>query len=299
MHRFAKYFSIALILLTVAPAALVAQEPAAGDAATALAEPAADAPATEHSTTTLGKEIFRAPTTAADWVGYAFYFVLFVFSLITATVTCERVFHLTRSRIMPPSQVQQLQELIRTGRDTRDNLQALAKSSPSPLANVLKDALLRAGRPLVEVEKGIEDAMAREIVLLRGRHRVLGVMANVAPLVGLFGTVVGIMFAFQIASQEGLGQAEVLARGIYLALVTTALGLTIAVPAMLFVAWFNAKVERYMIELDGTMLQTLPSFARMERTTSPAHSENGTTRREASPASEERSRADGKVIITV
>ena len=100
--------------------------------------------------------------------------------------------------------------------------------------------------------------------LERAGHRPLAVVGSVAPLVGLLGTVFGMIFAFRSASQEGLGKAEVLAEGIYLALWTTAAGLTIAIPSLLFVAWFNSSVERFMRDIDETLLETMPSFTRME-----------------------------------
>ena len=72
------------------------------------------------------------------------------------------------------------------------------------------------------------------------------------------------IFAFMISSQEGLGKAELLAQGIYMALITTAAGLTIAIPSLLFSAWFNASVERFMRDVDEALLETMPAFARME-----------------------------------
>ena len=99
---------------------------------------------------------------------------------------------------------------------------------------------------------------------MRSRNQPLSVVGNIAPLVGLLGTVVGMIFAFSTASQVGLGRAEELAKGIYLALLTTAGGLTIAIPAMLCAAWFGARVERFMREIDEVLLETMPSFARME-----------------------------------
>jgi biopolymer transport protein ExbB/TolQ len=101
----------------------------------------------------------------------------------------------------------------------------------------------------------------------------------VAPLVGLFGTVVGIMFAFNVVSQAGLGKAELMADGINVALRTTAMGLTIAVPCILVVAWFNARIDGYMRDIDEALLQTLPAFARMEQgrgaAVSPKQASNG------------------------
>jgi len=248
---------------------LPAQPPAPAAAVAApAAAPAATAPVATEAPRTLGQEIFKAPENLNDWIGIVFYLVLFVFSMISVTVGLERLFNLRREKIMPAALVTQVDQLVQAGRDTADNLRATAGSSDSPLGRVIRDATLRAGRPLAEVEKGIEDAMSREVLVLRAKQRPLSVMANVGPLVGLFGTVVGMIFAFQVASQAGLGKAELLAKGIYLALLTTAIGLTIAVPCMLVLAYLNARIDRYMVEMDGVLLRLLPSFGRMEQNAS-------------------------------
>lgn len=257
--------TLALLLLlggfAGTPAAARDERPAAAAAAPD------QAPQGEESLQTLGAEVFRMPRTANDWIGLFFYLVLFVFSMIAMTVGLERIFNLRREKVMPAALVAQVQQHVRSGTDTVGNLQASAGGFDAPLARVMRDALVRVGRPLPEIEKGIEDSMAREILVLRAKQRPLSVMANVGPLVGLFGTVVGMIFAFQMASQAGLGKAELLAKGIYLALLTTAIGLTIAVPCLLVLAYLNARLDRFLVEMDEFLLQLLPSFARMEQTT--------------------------------
>ena len=134
----------------------------------------------------------------------------------------------------------------------------------SPIASILKAGVTRAGRPLPEAEKAMEDAAAREMAAMRSRNRALSVVGSVAPLVGLLGTVVGMIFAFRVSSQAGLGKAELLAEGIYMALITTAAGLTIAIPSMLCAAWFNATADKFMRDIDEALLETMPTFTRME-----------------------------------
>jgi biopolymer transport protein ExbB len=114
------------------------------------------------------------------------------------------------------------------------------------------------------VEKAMEDALAREVSKLRGRLRPLNVIGNVAPLVGLLGTVVGMIMAFYMASTAGLGKPELLAQGIYLALLTTAAGLIIAIPSVLFAAYFNSRIDVFMRDMDEQLMEVMPSFSRME-----------------------------------
>jgi len=216
----------------------------------------------------LGALVFKWPETASEWVGLGFYIALLVFSIVALSVALERLMHLRRHLVIPDAFVQQLQEQLRSRRDSAQQLRELSATSPSPIANILRAGLVRAGRPLLEVEKGLEDAAIREMAVMRARHRPLSVIGSVAPLVGLLGTVIGMIFAFQISSQAGLGKAELLAKGIYLALLTTAGGLTIAIPCLLLAARFNALIERFMREIDEVLLETVPSFARMEQGTS-------------------------------
>jgi biopolymer transport protein ExbB len=234
---------------------------------------AAGEPETGESTTsdtkTLGNEIFKWPTTTAEWVGVLFYLVLFVFSLVAATVTVERLFNLRLRNVVPSDFATRLREMTRRGQDSRENLQALAAGSDTPIGRVLKAAVFRAGRPWTEVEKGMDDEMAWEMAALRGRHRALSVVGSVAPLVGLLGTVIGMIFAFMVTSQDTAAgrQAAELGKGIYLALLTTAAGLTIAIPCLLFAARFNAKVESYMRVMNETLLCAMNSFVRLEQRT--------------------------------
>jgi len=190
--------------------------------------------------------------------------VLIVFSVVALTIALERMTKLTQAKMIPPRFVGGLGELVRRGDASADDFTKLCGQAPSPAASILHAGVIRAGRSLPEVEKSMEDALAREMATLRGRNRPLSVIGSVAPLVGLLGTVVGMIFAFHTAS-EGGPDAEQLAGGIYLALITTAAGLTIAIPCLLLYAWFNARVERYMREIDEQLLETMPSFARLER----------------------------------
>jgi biopolymer transport protein ExbB len=193
--------------------------------------------------------------------------LLLIFSIVATTVALERLMHLRRARFLPAEFVAQLKELVARGEDNAESFRGLSQNSPAPVAKVLRAGALRAGRPLPEVEKAMEDAAARELAAMRSRNRPLSVIGQIAPLVGLLGTVVGMIIAFRISSQAGLGKAELLAKGIYIALMTTAAGLTIAIPCLLSAAWFNTLVDRFFREIDECLLETMPSFTRMEELT--------------------------------
>lgn len=203
----------------------------------------------------------------SGWIGIPFYIFLGLLSVLATTVALERLLRLNARHIMPPELLDRLKEFI--GRNELDptRYRTICESWPSPTAAVLKAGVVRAGRSLLEIEKAMEDAIAKETSAMRSRHRPLTVVGSIAPLVGLLGTVVGMIFAFYQSSQAGLGKAEVLAEYIYLALITTALGLTVAIPSLLLAAWFNARVERYMRGIDDCLIDMLPIFAAMEGAT--------------------------------
>jgi biopolymer transport protein ExbB len=200
----------------------------------------------------------------SGWFSWIFYLILFAFSIVAFMVALERFLNLTREKVIPVTFTDALRGLVSRDDASAESYRNLANSSVSPIGRILKAGVLRAGRPLPEVEKSMEDALSREMASMRSRNRPLSVVGNIAPLVGLLGTVVGMIFAFSTASQVGLGKADELAKGIYLALLTTAGGLTIAIPSMLAAAWFGARAERFMREIDEILLETMPSFARME-----------------------------------
>lgn len=218
-----------------------------------------------------------------------FFGVLGVFSIWAATVVFERMTNLRREKLLPSAFVDGLKQIIGSGQATPESFQLLCDHTKASAARIFHAGVLRSGRSVSEVEKAMEDAASREMANLRTRNRPLNVVASVAPLVGLLGTVVGMILAFQISSQEGLGKAERLAEGIYLALMTTAAGLTIAIPCLLFASWFKTRAERIMCDIDETLMESIPNFARWEGT---VHS---TFSGAAKPAVD---REEGEVVAT-
>jgi biopolymer transport protein ExbB len=265
----------AVLGLVVAFAAIAMQNPmtlaqenvpenVAADTTPAATPEATPEDETESSIESVGGLIFKRPESGSDMVAMVFYIILAIFSIYAATVTIERFANLNQSKYIPTTFSQRLQTLLTTGQDDKQSLESLAQSTSTPVGRILHAGLTRAGRLVPEVEKSMEDAAAREMQDARSRIRPLKTIASTAPLVGLLGTVVGIMFAFQVSSQQGLGKGQMLAEGIYLALLTTAGGLTIAIPCLLLVAFFNGRLDRFFRRIDECLLETIPSFSRLE-----------------------------------
>jgi biopolymer transport protein ExbB len=189
-------------------------------------------------------------------------------SVVVFAFIVERFIGLRRKKIVPPALLQELdrQTSQTTGLDPRVGYHA-CQQHPSPMANVLRAALLKTGRPHSEVEKAVEDAGAREVAALFTNVRPLNVCASIGPLLGLIGTVQGMIMAFIVTSTTtatGAAKAQELAQGIYTALVTTFAGLCVAIPAVLFAHFFEGKIDRLVREMEEIMLEILPHLERFE-----------------------------------
>ncbi len=178
-------------------------------------------------------------------------------SILAAVVVIERLIALQRSRIIPPGFVRQLQQVFQQGRNRNEAVQ-YCRQSISPMARVAEAGLRKLHRGEQAVEDAIEDAGANEVSKLRRNLRMLYGIAAVAPMLGLLGTVWGMIQAFQVASQQGLGgRATSLAGGIYEALVTTFAGLLVAIPVLIFYYYFLGKIERIVHEMNDQSVELI------------------------------------------
>ncbi len=264
--------SAIFLLALIMPLALGFQEanpaPAAGQAAGA--EPAEQADLAAESaaagTSPAADDSILNLILGTGLTGIAFMVALGLFSITGVTVAIERLVHTRRDCIVPASFLTGLKQVAEAPHSTPADLKAVCDAAHDvPAANILRAGLQRSGRPFPEIEKAMEDVAAREMGALRSRVRPLTVAGSVTPLIGLLGTVVGMIIAFKTASQSGLGKGEMLAQGIYMALMTTAAGLVIAIPSTLCAAYFNGRLEKYFREIDAALMSTFPCFARAEK----------------------------------
>ncbi len=173
-------------------------------------------------------------------------------SLVALAVVAERLIALRRSRLVPPAFVPGLKAVLRDPVRDRGAAVEYCRNDPSPIAAVLTVAIKRLGEPIDLLERHVAEAGERQVQRLRIRLRLLAVIASVAPLLGLLGTITGMIKAFQTVatSAEALGKTEMLAEGIYEAMITTAAGLIVAIPVLLFHNWISATIERRITEID-------------------------------------------------
>ncbi|MEM9065633.1 MAG: MotA/TolQ/ExbB proton channel family protein [Planctomycetota bacterium] len=173
-------------------------------------------------------------------------------SLIVMTVTIERLMVLRKSAVMPKGLENAVNKALNQETGAKTAALKACKNSNSPLGRILTAGVSVAGRPIEAVERRLANAGEHELFDLRKRMRVLSVIAAAAPLLGLVGTIFGMIKAFQTVAESGeaLGKTELLAEGIYEAMITTAAGLLVAIPAMMLYHWLSGKIERLTRELD-------------------------------------------------
>ena len=159
----------------------------------------------------------------------------------------ERGVTLTRSRVIPGGFLDDVQTKL--GSDGNPSAAiAFCEESASAAGRLIKAGLSKMERGAEHVEKALEETGVQEIDRMKRSLKILGLVITIAPLLGLVGTVYGMIEAFQTtaASTAATGKAEQLANGIYEALVTTATGLTIAIPIMVVHYMLNAKIDSFV-----------------------------------------------------
>lgn len=175
-------------------------------------------------------------------------------SLLVATVSIERMVSLRGPRVASPDLVEELTALVPNrgalGGETRDN--ALALCNPTALVDrVLLSGIERLHREEGPVVEALEEAAARESHKLRRKIRPLAMVAALSPLLGLLGTIYGMITCFENAvAADTASRAATLASGIYVALVSTAAGMSVAIPAMLLHFYFQGRVDRITDTVD-------------------------------------------------
>jgi len=198
--------------------------------------------------------------------GGIFMIPITLLSLVALAFAVERTFALRRNKVFPEALVEGFGEMSAEGTFDPRKAYRLCQQFPSPAANVIRAMLLKVGRPHSEVEQAVSLASDREATKLFGNVRPISLTVTVAPLLGLLGTVQGMIIAFYDTAFAPLGvnKAEFLAKGIYTALVTTFGGLTVAIPAACLVHFFEGRIMTRFREIDEFLFNLLPQVERYE-----------------------------------
>lgn len=188
-------------------------------------------------------------------------------SLLVVAFTIERFIGLRRDRVIPDELVVELGQLG-GGQSAFDPRKAyrLCQQFPSAASTVIRSMLLKVGRPHSEVEHAVAEASEREAERIYANVRWLNLAAAVTPLLGLLGTVWGMIRAFHDTAQLAPGQnkADYLAEGIYVALVTTLCGLSVAIPAAILSHYFEGRITTMFHQIDELLFNLMPQVERYE-----------------------------------
>lgn len=185
---------------------------------------------------------------------------LAICSLVALAIIIERSINLRRSKVLDPAIVERVTGLAEGG--ASDKALEICRERPGIYTNIIRAGLKMASR-------GESQAVAKEAMVDAGRHEtsrlnryvgVLGTIVGISPLLGLLGTVTGMIDVFNTIARAGTGQASELSSGISQALITTATGLLIAIPALVAYNFFREKVESIVGDLERESLRILAGF---------------------------------------
>lgn len=171
--------------------------------------------------------------------------LIIISSIICLAMIIERWFALRRSRIFPASFLKEV-EILAAQKKVSEIL-SLSRSHDNPVARILTQGLSADGKTQ---EKKLESAGKAEVLRMEKFLDLIGLLATVGPLIGLLGTVTGMINTFGIISSIGIGDPTKLSSGIAEALLNTAGGLIVAIPAYIAQKWYYRKVDGYAFELE-------------------------------------------------
>lgn len=180
-------------------------------------------------------------------------------SLVGLAVFLERMVALRQGRVVPRSFAVEVEELLKQRR--YGDAQTLCRKSSTAVSRVVDVALAVRGQPRVAIKERLEEAGRRETAELERYSGVLGTVASIAPLLGLLGTVWGMILTFDVIQEQGVGVVGSLAGGISQALITTMAGLSVGIPALIGYRWILGKVDELTLELEDVALSVLDQLA--------------------------------------
>lgn len=243
-----------IVCLSIAGQALAQDRPApAGKKAAVAAQPGAakgKAP---------GEPAAKSPESLFDLIlkGGWVMIPIGLCSIAALALTIERGISLRRENVIPPDFFEGLKRALRSSDDDVAAGTRYCDLRPCAVSNIFKAGISRMRMGMAAMEKAIEDAGAREVQKLKRSLRLLSMIATISPLLGLLGTVYGMISAFQAASAMGVGKGDALAVGIYEALVTTAAGLTLAIPALIVYQLYCIRVDSLVDDIDDQAIELL------------------------------------------
>lgn len=173
-------------------------------------------------------------------------------SVLAVAVVINRVVSLRRARIDTERFLEKISSSIKRNRIVE--AMDLCDQTSGPIARILKAGILKHDRPVEEIRRAIEDAGVQEVSHLERYLAILATVAHISPLLGLLGTVTGMVSAFQVIEEKATAMSQVnpgdLAAGIWESLLTTVFGLCVAIPALIAYNWLVNWVNHFVLEME-------------------------------------------------
>lgn len=195
--------------------------------------------------------------------GGIFMWPILLFSLIALAVVIERFIVFHRAKVNVNEFLTKVRKALLVNRNVKEAIK-VCEQYRGPVASVTKAGLLRYGHDRLDIEKTIENAALYELDRLERRLSILATTANVEPMLGFLGTVSGMIKSFGTLATSGLSNPGAVAAGISEALITTAAGLIVAIPAQIAFNYFTTKVTRYVRDIETASNMLLETFIEME-----------------------------------
>lgn len=194
-------------------------------------------------------ELFRA--------GGPLMWIILLCSLVALAIIFERLIALRKRQVAPSTLRDQIVDLANSGKITRERVQKVREHSP--LGQVLAAGLENVHRGEEAMRESLEES-GKVVVHRLGRYlNTLGTIASITPLIGLLGTVIGMIKVFTAITASGVGDPTVLSGGISEALITTAAGLSVGIPCLMFYRHFRGKIVELAVSLEEEALAFLES----------------------------------------
>ncbi len=185
--------------------------------------------------------------------GIVMYPILFC-SVLTFAIFLEKMWSLRRSNVIPENFLKEVEEFLRVGK--HNEALALCSASNSSIARIIYAGLKRIGKNVEQIKEAVSDQGRQEAILMERYLTTLGTIAGVSPLLGLLGTVTGMIKTFNVlALSKKLGDPGMLSAGISEALITTAAGLIVAIPSFILYKYFSSRVDRLVVKMEGISLK--------------------------------------------
>lgn len=186
---------------------------------------------------------------------------ILICSVVAFAIIVDKFRILSSARVLPDKAYEKVERLIQKKKLTTSHLKTLADQSP--LGAIFSKTILNAHLEKNELKAVVEDMGRHEVHEMEKHLGTLGSIAAITPLIGLLGTVVGMIKVFAAITIVGVGQPQELAEGISQALLTTAAGLVVAIPSLLFYQHFKSRIEALAIEMERELFRL---FALIEKT---------------------------------